>query len=115
MTQPNRGVRAKPVVVRAIVAQQFAQMALIDDDQMIQAILPDRPDQALNVSVLPRRTRRRWSIPDSHGVQPPLEGLAKDAITISNKMARRPVPRKGRRDLMRDPLRCRMRGHADMD
>ena len=38
-------VRPKSVVVRGIVAQQFAQMALIDDDQMIQAIPSDRSDQ----------------------------------------------------------------------
>ncbi len=108
-------VRPKPVVVVGIVAQRFAQMALIDDDQMIQAIPSDRSDQALNVSVLPRRARCRWSIPNLHGVQPLLEDLAKGAVTIANKMARRTVPGKGLRNLMRDPFCCRMRGHADMD
>ena len=60
---PQRGilvqgqVRAKPVVVLGIVAQQIAQMALIDDDQVIQAIPSDRSDQAFNVGVLPRRPR----------------------------------------------------------
>jgi len=36
----QRGIffRAKAVVVSGIVAQQTAQMALIDDDQVIQAI-----------------------------------------------------------------------------
>ena len=108
-------VRPKPVVVVGIFAQQFAQMALIDDDQMIQAFPSDRSDQALNISVLPRRTRCSWSIPNSHGVQPLLEDLAKGAVTIANKMARRPVPGKGFGDLMRKPFCRRMRGHADMD
>ena len=57
-------VRPKPVVVVGIVAQKFAQVALIDDDQMIQAIPSDRSDQALYIRVLPRRTRCRWSIPN---------------------------------------------------
>ena len=72
-------VRAEPVVVLGIVAEQIAQMALIDDDQVIQAIPPDRADQVLDVRVLPRRARCRRSIPDAHGVQPLLEGLAKGA------------------------------------
>ena len=35
-------VRAKPVVVRGIVAQHIAQVALIDKDRVIQAIPSDR-------------------------------------------------------------------------
>jgi hypothetical protein len=107
-------VYAKPIVLGGIITQQFAQMALVDDDQVVQAIPSDRSDQALNVGVLPLLTRCHWSIAKPHGVQPLLEGLAKGAITISHMMARRPVPGKGLRDLMRDSFRCRMRGHADM-
>jgi hypothetical protein len=90
-------------------------MALVEDDQVIQAIPSDRSDQALNVGVLPWRTLCRWSIPNAHGVQPLLEDLAKGAVTISNKMARRPVPGKGLGNLMRDPFCRRMRRHANMD
>jgi len=75
-------VRPKLVVVVGILAQQFAQMALIDNDQMIQAFPSDRPDQALNVSVLPWRPRCRWSIPDPHGMQPMLEDIAKSAVRV---------------------------------
>jgi hypothetical protein len=82
----ERGILAQ----RQVRAKQVAQMALVEDDQVIQAISSDRSDQALDVGVLPRRTRCRWSIPDPHSVQPPLEDLAKGAITISDKMARRP-------------------------
>jgi hypothetical protein len=52
-------VRAKPIVVLGIVAQQIAQVALIDDDQVVQAIPSDRSDQAL----LPWRARCRSRIP----------------------------------------------------
>ena len=97
-------VRTKPVVILGIVAQQSARMALVDDDQLIQAIPSDRSDQALDVGVLPRRPRCRWSIPDPHGVQPVLEDLAKGPITVSNEMARRPVPGKRLGDLMRQPF-----------
>src|SRR5262245_13966532 len=90
-------------------------MALVDDDQVIQAVPSNRSDQALNVGVLPRRTRCHWSTPDPHGVQPLLEDLAKGAVTISNEMARWPVLGKGLGNLMRNPFCCRARGHADMD
>lgn len=75
-------------------------MALIDNDQVIQAVPSDRSDQALHVGVLPRRPRCRWSIPDPHGVQPVLEDLAKGPITVSNEMARRPAP-EGCHDMLR--------------
>src|SRR4029450_8980763 len=90
-------------------------MTLIDNDQVIQAIPSDRSDQALNVGILPRRPRCRWSIPDPHRVQPVLEDLAKCSGPVANEMPRRPVPRKGLGDLMRKPFCGRMRGHADMD
>ena len=48
-------------------------------------------------------------------MQPLLEDFAKGAVTIPNKMARRPVPGKGFGDLMRKPFCRRMRGRADMD
>jgi hypothetical protein len=39
------------------------------DHDMIQALPADRADQPFRVSVLPRRPRRRWSVPDTHGSQ----------------------------------------------
>jgi hypothetical protein len=55
-------MRAKPVVVLGIVAQQTAQMVLIDDDQVIQAIPSDRSDQGRPPSA-DSRTRSTYPFP----------------------------------------------------
>ena len=86
-------VRPKPIVVVGIFAQQFAQMALIDDDQMIQAFPSDRSDQALNICVLPRRTRCSWSIPDPQRTQASPNDVAVDGVAIAHQISWRCVPR----------------------
>ena len=102
MNVARRMKGAQVAVGPNLVLEHFtgAQVALINDDQVVQAIPSDRSDQAFDVGVLPWRPRCRWSIPDPHGVQPPLENLAKGLVTVSNEMARRPVPGKGLGDLM---------------
>jgi hypothetical protein len=38
----------------------------VENDQMIGAFAPDRPDQAFNISVLPGRAERGGPVPDAH-------------------------------------------------
>src|SRR5229473_8066154 len=42
------------VVIVHVRCKDVAQMALVEDDDLIQALPPDRADHALDVSVLPR-------------------------------------------------------------
>ena len=49
-------------------------MAFVKDDDVVQALPPDRPDHALDVSVLPRGAWCRDDLSDSHSRDP----LAKD-------------------------------------
>ena len=47
-------MRSGSVVVVHVRCKDVAQMAFVEDDELIQALPPDRADHALDVSVLPR-------------------------------------------------------------
>ena len=42
------------MVIIHVRCKNVAQMAFVEDDDLIQALPPDRTDHALDVSVLPR-------------------------------------------------------------
>ena len=54
------------VVVVGISAKQLSEMSCIQDNYVIQKIASDRPDDTLNVSVLPWRSWRYRTIADTH-------------------------------------------------
>src|SRR4029077_10264704 len=101
-------MRPKMVVVGSIGLEDLAQMVLAEDHDVIQALPTDRADQPLRVSVLPGRTRRRWSVPDPHGSKASRYGLAVASIAVTNEMSGRLIPWEGFCDLLRDPFRRRM-------
>src|SRR5262245_56425280 len=60
----EREVRASPVIVREIRGQDAAQMAFAENDDMLQALSPDRADEPLREGVLPRAARGRQDFSD---------------------------------------------------
>ena len=54
-------------------------------------------------------------IPDAHRRHPSPDKLAVASIAVADEMSRRLVPREGLGDLLRNPLRRRMIGHAQRD
>jgi len=42
-------------------------MCLAQDDEMVHALAPDRPDQPFGKAILPRRGWRGGLVPDAHG------------------------------------------------
>ena len=57
---------AGPVVIVHVSCKDVAQMAFVKDDDLIQALPPDRADHALDESVLPRGAWCRDDLSDSH-------------------------------------------------
>ena len=51
-------MRVGPVVVPAILIEDALNLSLIDCDHMVEALSPKRSDNALAVTVLPRRRSR---------------------------------------------------------
>ena len=70
------------IVVSLLAAEQVTKMLLTEDNDMIQAISPDRTDGPFDVSILPGRPSRNRAIPYAHCCEAPNEGLSIRAIAI---------------------------------
>jgi len=44
----------------------MAKMPLAEHDNVVKTFPPDRTDRPFTISVLPRRSRRGWPIPNAH-------------------------------------------------
>ena len=54
----QREMRAASVVILKVFRQHTAQVTLIEDDDVIETFAADRADDALDIGVLPWRSRR---------------------------------------------------------
>ena len=88
-------------------------MPCAEDENVIQAVAPKRSDQAFSIWILPRRTRRYWSVTDPHRPNPAPEGLPVSTIIVADQIGRCRIPRKCLHDLLRQPLRRRVPGHRE--
>src|SRR6516162_7916942 len=88
-------------------------MPFAEDQHMIQALASKRADQTLNIGVLPGRSRCDRSVANSHRSDSVREGLPVGSIIVADQIARRRVPWKCLHDLLRQPLRRRMRGYRE--
>ena len=55
-------------------------MSLVQHDHVIQALAPDRTDQAFDVWILPGRSRCRDDFFEAHALDATLEAVAVDSI-----------------------------------
>ena len=65
----QRQVSRDCVVVGDVGFEDAAEVGLAEDDDMIETLPPYRADQPFDVSVLPRRSRCRRSITDTHALE----------------------------------------------
>src|SRR3979490_2281046 len=90
-------------------------MGLAHDQDMVQAFSPDRADEPFDVSILPGRARRGWSVADTHRPDPLSDDDAVGAISIADQVAGRLVPREALGDLAGDPFRGWVGGDGGPD
>src|SRR6202790_4357607 len=96
------------VVVTSIGSQDPAQMRLTKNDDMIQALAADRPDQPFGKAVLPRRGWCGRLVPDARGAQSARDDAAIDPVAISDEVVRSLIPRKRLRTVLgRDEISVR--------
>src|SRR5208282_3483964 len=88
-------------------------MPLAEDQDMIQTVTPNCPNQALSIWILPGRPRGYRAVANSHRPDSPCEGLPVSAIIVAHQIGRCRVPRKCLYDLLRQPLRGRVPGHRE--
>jgi hypothetical protein len=87
-------VRPDVIVKASIGLQDPAQMCLTQNDEMVRALAPDRPDQSFGKAILPRRGRRGGLVSDAHGAHSACDNAAVNPIPIADEVARRLFPMK---------------------
>ncbi len=99
----------------SVASQNPTQMPLAKNDEMVDTLAADRPDQPFGKGVLPRRRRGNRLVTHAHGAQSTRDDGAKDAIPIADEIAWSLIPRESPCNLTRNPLRCRMSGDIGPD
>src|SRR3979409_1493633 len=105
-------MRSDAVVVCRVRSQQMAKMPLAEHDNVVKTFPPDRTDRPFTISVLPRRWRGGWPIPNAHRPKAADEDVTVDGVAVTNDVSRRYFPTIGFRELMRNPFSRWVRSHS---
>ena len=111
----EREIRASSVIVRDVAGQDATQVVFAEDENMMQTLAPDRPDEPLREGILPRAVRGREDFLDPQALYSVPKRLAVNAVTVAQEIGRRGVVREGFHDLLSGPLGGGMLGHIEMD
>src|SRR5260370_27309609 len=103
-------MRPSLVIVGRVRAKQMAKMPLAEHDNMVQAIASDRTDRPFTISILPRRSRCGWPIPNAHRPKAADEGVTVGGVAVTNDVSRRHFPTIGLGELVRNPFSRWVRG-----
>src|ERR1700720_4012431 len=90
-------------------------MRLAEDNDVVQALAPDRSDQPLGKAILPGRGWCNWLISDAHGAKSACDNGAVNPIAVPDHIARTLIPGECFCYLACNPLRCRIGCDADPD
>src|ERR1700736_4832963 len=90
----------------------MAKMPLAEHDNVVKTFPADRTDRPFTISVLPRRSRRGWPIPNPHRPKAADEDVTVDRVAVTNDVSRRYFPTIGLGELVRKPFRRWVRGHS---
>jgi len=101
------------IVIESIFLQDTLKMGLAPHDHVVKTLTSDRADCALDISVLPWRSRGDRAVANAHRPNPPREYLAISAVIVAYEKGRGRIPWKGFGDLVGQPMCCRVRGDAD--
>jgi hypothetical protein len=82
----EREVSAGPVIVREVRGQDASQVALAENNDMVQALAPHRADEALSKGILPRPVRGREDFLDTHVLHALMKRVPVDVVTIAKQI-----------------------------
>ena len=108
-------VGARLMVIGEVAGQDAAEVALAEDEYVIQALTPDRADESFRERILPRAVRCRKHLLDPHALQAMPKLLTVDAIAVAEEVARRRVVWEGVHDLLGGPLSGGVCRHVEVD
>jgi hypothetical protein len=92
------------MIVREVRGQDAAQVALVQHEHVIEALVPHGADDPFRKRILPRTPRRREDFSDAQALDTMSKRLAVDSVAIAEKIGRCGVVREGLDDLLGRPL-----------
>jgi hypothetical protein len=108
-------MRAGVVVVGNVVLEDAPKMRFSENDQVIDALASNRPDDSLSVRVLPGGSRSGDNLSYAHSLNSCTEGGSIDRIAVAQEIAgNQGVARKGLDHLLYRPLGSWMRSDVEM-
>src|SRR5271168_3138623 len=105
-------MRPTAYTVRRIGASLLTERCVRAHDNVVKTFRPDRADSPFTISVLPRRSRRGWPIPNAHRPKAADEDVSVDGVAVTNDVSRRYFPTIGLGELARHPFSRWVRGHS---
>src|SRR5580704_3013884 len=103
-------MRAGPIVIFHVRQQQVTVVALAEHNNVVKAVPSVRTDQPFSISILPRGTRRCWSVANTHRSKSADKDLTIGPVPVTNEIAGSLFPAACFRDLICDPfcgwMRC---------
>jgi hypothetical protein len=91
------------MVVLEIRGQDISQVALAQDDDVVETLAPNRADQAFGERILPWAVRRREDFVDPHALHAVPKVLAVDLVTVAQEVGWRGIVRERVHDLLGGP------------
>jgi hypothetical protein len=111
----QRKVSAPVVIVGEVPLEVALQRALVQHNDVIEALASEGANHALNERILPGTTRRRQHFFDAHLLHGTPKVGSVNRITIPNDEARRGVPRPRFAELLSGPRPGRVRRDSHVD
>src|SRR6266436_199753 len=100
------------VVVVQVRQQYVTEVSLAEHNNVVKAFPSDRTDQPFSICVLPRGTRRCWSVANAHRSKSADKDLTIGPVPVTNEIAGSLFPAACFRDLICDPFCSWMRCDA---
>src|ERR1017187_2669910 len=104
----------RPVVVGEIGFQNPTEMALTEDDDVVETLPPYGSHEAFSIWILPRRPRCREDFLDAEALDATAELVAEDAVAVADHESGRRVLGEGLDDLLGGPGRAGVLGDVEV-
>src|SRR5262245_28266435 len=101
----QRPMRTPVMIVMEVFGQEPPQMALVQDDHMVQAVAANTPNKPLDIRILPRTPGGDHNLLNPHMLDPLPKGCPVDPVLIAQEIPRGLVPWEGINDLLGGPRR----------
>src|ERR1700687_3456686 len=105
-------MRSHLVIIFHVREQQVTEVALAEYNYVVKAFPSDRTDQPFSISILPRGTRRCWSVANAHRSKSTDKDLTIGPVPLTNEIAGSLFPTACFRELICNPFCGRMRYDA---